>query len=73
MSIGRKVCAEIGSEREKLSRQAKNKSATQQHPAKHLANPNSNKLHSLLPSCEKWRLVTLELPVKRQALGNPTG
>jgi len=46
MSTGGKVCAETASAREKLSRPAKNETATQQHLAKLLATPNSTKLHS---------------------------
>jgi hypothetical protein len=39
-----------------VSVQAHRETATQQHPAKPVATPNSNKLIPLLPSCERSRL-----------------
>src|SRR6266851_1295438 len=58
MSTGGKVCAETAWEREKVSRQAKNGSATQQHPAK--LSRNSPFEQTSFPFCqvggvEVWR------------------
>ena len=57
MSTGGEVCAETDSEKEKLARQAKTDQLHNSTVRNHLENPKLNKLNSLLPSCEKWRLV----------------
>jgi len=50
----------MASERENLSRQAKNRSATQHSTSRnYLATPDSNKIHSSSQSCEKLRLAVV--------------
>jgi len=48
-----KVCAETASEREKSHAKRKTGQLNNSTPRNYLATPNSNKFHSLLPSCER--------------------
>ena len=57
MSTGGKVCVETASEIEKLSPPSEKRNNYTTAPGETvLATSNSDKFHSVMPSCEKWQL-----------------
>jgi hypothetical protein len=80
MSTGGKVCVETASEIEKLSPPSEKRNNYTTAPGETvLATSNSDKFHSVTPSCEKWQLVFLvvsfsasSIPAWRAAKLEPT-